>query len=63
MYLIGKVKSVVDGQTVAWDPVRLCMTRHGAEKHCPTMEYFHLRIGFKKVDDKAEPVFPRRIKE
>lgn len=61
MYLIGKVKTVIDGNTVAWDPVRLCLTRRGAEKHCQTVEYFYLRIGFRALSDNPKMVFPRGV--
>lgn len=62
MYLIGKVKTVIDGNTVAWDPVRLCLTRRGAEKHCPTLECFYIEdVGFKPIPENPKMIFPRAV--
>lgn len=59
MYLIGKVKRVIDIDTVAWEAVRICMTRRAAEKHCVTAGFFYIKIGFKPLKTDAKAVHPR----
>lgn len=63
MYLVGKVKRVIDAETVAWEAVRLCLTLRGAENRCPTANFFYLKIGFKALPADAEPIFPKLVKE
>jgi len=63
MYLVGKVKRVIDIDTVAWEAVRICLTRRSAERHCITAGFFYIKIGFKALKPDAKVVHPRMAAE
>jgi hypothetical protein len=62
MYLVGKVKKVIDGQTVAWDVVAVTRTRKGAVKACEDVEHFFMKVGFGPVGPDVQTIFPKRYR-
>ncbi len=62
MYLVGKVKKIFDGQTVAWEMSSIRLTRRGAVKDCTTENHFFIKARFGIQIPDVETIFPKRYR-